>query len=253
MTAWNAGQYLKFENERTQPARDLASRISAIQARNALDIGCGPGNSTQVLRETFPTAVVQGVDSSDAMIEKARVRYPDLTFAQGDARSLNGCYDVLFSNACLQWVPDHRALLPHLMRCNLNEGGVLAVQMPMNGEEPLFRIIRETADNPRWDVGDAANEVNGTLSPDEYFDILSGCASAFQIWETTYYHVLAGHEALIEWVRGTRLRPYLARLSAEEGAKFEAEILEKARKVYPLLDGGRVILRFRRFFFTAVK
>ena len=187
------------------------------------------------------------------MIEKARALYPDLRFVQGNARTHNGRYDVLFSNVCLQWVPDHRALLPHLMRCNLNEGGVLTMQMPMNGEEPLFRIIRETADNPRWGVGDAANEVNGTLSPDEYFDILSGCASAFQIWETTYYHVLAGHEALIEWVRGTRLRPYLARLSAEEGAKFEAEILEKARKVYPLLDGGRVILRFRRFFFTAVK
>ena len=130
------------------------------------------------------------------MIEKARARYPDLRFVQGNARTHNGRYDVLFSNVCLQWVPDHRALLPHLMRCNLNEGGVLAVQMPMNGEEPLFRIVRETADNPRWGVGDAANEVNGTLSPDAYFDILSGCASVLQIWETTYYHVLAGHEAL---------------------------------------------------------
>lgn len=130
------------------------------------------------------------------MIEKARALYPDLRFVQGNARTHNGRYNVLFSNVCLQWVPDHRALLPHLMRCNLNEGGVLAVQMPMNGEEPLFRIIRETADNPRWGVGDAANEVNDTLSPDAYFDILSGCASALQIWETTYYHVLAGHEAL---------------------------------------------------------
>ena len=97
------------------------------------------------------------------MIEKARALYPDLRFVQGNARTHNGRYDVLFSNVCLQWVPDHRALLPHLMRCNLNEGGVLAVQMPMNGEEPLFRIIRETADNPCWGVGDAANEVVAVL------------------------------------------------------------------------------------------
>ena len=114
------------------------------------------------------------------MIEKARALYPDLRFVQGNARTHNGRYDVLFSNVCLQWVPDHRALLPHLMRCNLNEGGVLAVQMPMNGEEPLFRIIRETADNPRWGVGDAANEVNDTLSPDAYFDILSGARRPFR-------------------------------------------------------------------------
>ena len=155
------------------------------------------------------------------MIEKARALYPDLRFVQGNARTHNGRYDVLFSNVCLQWVPDHRALLPHLMRCNLNEGGVLAVQMPMNGEEPLFRIIRETADNPP--LGRRGRGQRGQrhavarrvfrysfrlrVGPSDLGNNLLSCAGRAR--------------GAIEWVWGARLRPYLARLNAEEGAGFE--------------------------------
>lgn len=253
MTDWNAVQYLKFENQRTQPAIDLANRIRACSPATALDIGCGPGNSTNILAQVFPRARITGIDSSPDMIEKASAKYPQLAFRLCDVNALEGRYDLLFSNACLQWVPDHARLLPRLMKENLNEGGVLAVQVPMNGAEPLFRAIRETASNPKWGFSEKKQGTNGTLTPEEYFDILTACSSAFQIWETTYYHNLPDHRALLEWVKGTRLRPYLAQLNSEQGAAFEAEILEKAKVLYPVTASGEVLLRFRRFFFTAVR
>ncbi len=109
----------------------------------------------------------------------------ELKFALCDVMDMESGYDMLFSNACFQWIPDHTLLLPRLMG-KLNEGGVLAVQMPMNGDEPLFRIIDETASNPQWGLGNTCFAFNGTLTPDEYYDILSGCSSNFQIWETVY-------------------------------------------------------------------
>lgn len=135
----------------------------------------------------------------------------------------------------------------------LEDGGVLAVQMPMNGEEPLFRLIKEVAAEPRWGLQGVPLQPNETLTPAAYYDILSGCASAFDMWEVKYYHPLAGHKALVEWVKGTRLRPYLAFLGEERGAEFEAEITRRAEALYPVGKDGRVVLGFRRFFFTAGK
>ncbi|MDD4509633.1 MAG: trans-aconitate methyltransferase, partial [Oscillospiraceae bacterium] len=151
-----------------------------------------------------------------------------------------------------QWIPDHDALLLELTG-KLNEGGVLAVQFPMNGDEPLYRIISEVAAEPRWKLGDTYFETNEALEPDAYFDILSGCASSYQIWETTYRHVLPSHQALVDWVKGTRLRPYLAALDGETAAEFEREIVKRAAAAYPVRKTGEVVLGFRRFFFTAMK
>lgn len=248
MFEWNSDQYLKFKAQRTQPAIDLAKRVSDCNPHTILDIGCGPGNSTSVLKSVFPDAIISGIDTSQEMIDKAKKSYPDIDFTLGDARKINGKHDLMFSNACLQWIPDHKELIPYLMS-RLNEGGTLAVQIPMNGEEPLFRIIREVVSELKLN----SLSRQWVLKPEEYYEILSDCSSSFQIWETVYYHDLPNHEAMLEWVKGTHIRPYMAELSEENGREFENEILGRTRKTYPIMSDGKVILRFRRFFFIAVK
>lgn len=250
MADWNPHQYLKFDAQRTQPAVDLAMRVMGGRPETIADIGCGPGNSTAVLKRVFPKADILGIDNSPHMIEKARKEHPDLPFRLCEALDLEGGYDLLFSNACLQWIPDHEVLIPALMG-KLNAGGVLAVQIPMNAQEPLFQIISQVAAQPAWGLEEVRLPFNGTLTPLEYFDILAGCASAFDIWETTYYHPLPDHRALVEWVKGTRLRPYLDVLGEARGREFEQEILRRAEKAYPVGKSDRVVLGFRRFFFTA--
>lgn len=225
-------------------------RVVEKRPKTVVDIGCGPGNSTAVLRRIFPDAELLGIDSSPDMIERARREHPDLQFRLCDARALEGQYDLLFSNACLQWIPDHASLIPALMD-KLREGGTLAVQMPMNGEEPLYHLIREMAAEPEWGLRDAVLQTNETLTPAAYFDILTGCAADFDMWEVKYYHPLADHRALVEWVKGTKLRPYLDFLGAERGRQFEEALVRRAAALYPVRKDGGVVLGFRRFFFTA--
>lgn len=257
MSDWDAQQYLQFQRQRTQPAVDLIARIIAqpegrFQPNSILDIGCGPGNSTAALKAAFPGAKLLGLDSSRQMIEKAQKSYPDIAFRLGDARELTESYDLLFSNACLQWIPRHDRLLPYLMG-KLKEGGMLGVQMPMNQEEPLFRIIGEVAASGCWGLDLQNLETNETLQPEQYLycDILSGCAGDFQIWESVYYHNLPSHDSLLDWVRGSRLRPYLDVLGEEKGRQFEEEITRQVKAAYPVTRSGEVLLRFRRFFLTA--
>lgn len=252
MSDWNPEKYLIFQKQRTQPAIDLAHRIRDCGADTVVDIGCGPGNSTTVLKQMFPDAKLLGIDTSESMIRQAREKHPDINFSVCSAENLAGEYDLIFSNACLQWIPHHETLIPQLMG-KLTPQGVLAVQMPMNGEEPLFRIIREVAASSQWNFENVHFEKNDTLSPQAYFDILSSCAQHFEIWETVYYHAMPSHAHLLEWVRGTRLRPYLEVLNEQEQAQFEADILTAVKESYPFTASGEVILKFRRFFFIADK
>ena len=251
MKDWDSKQYLKFKSQRTQPAIDLVMRVANYKFKTIADIGCGPGNSTDVLKEIFPESNIIGIDNSPNMIEKAKSGYPDIKFKVCDATALDGKYDLLFSNACLQWIDNHEKLIPSLME-RLNDGGVLAVQIPMNGAEPLFKLIDEVAADPKWGFQNTKLKTNKTLNPNEYFDILESCSSSFEIWQTKYYHALPNHRALVEWVKGTRLRPYLEYLGDDLGLKFENEIVKRAEKTYPLIR-GQVLLGFLRFFFTAKK
>ena len=255
MSDWNSEQYLKFKKQRTQPAVDLAKRIAADQPKNILDIGCGPGNSTAVLKERFPGAGILGVDNSENMIDKAKASYPDLDFRICDVTcelDKLDTYDVVFSNACLQWIPNHRDFIPAVFS-KLNEKGVLAVQIPMNGEEPLFKIINKVIAETRWNFSDIDIETNETLLPEEYFDILSSCTESFDIWETVYYHRMPSIEAMVEWVKGTRLRPYINALDKSNARLLENEIAERAAEIYGKQKNGEIIFKFRRFFFTAAK
>lgn len=250
MADWNSEIYLRFKKERTQPAIDLVNRVRTYSPNKIADIGCGPGNSTAVLKNVFPNTDILGIDSSKNMIEKAKVEHADISFSLCDVHGLGGGYDLLFSNACLQWIPNHKTLLPELMG-KLNDGGVLAVQFPMNRKEPLYQIIEEVSADSKWGLENTYFETNGTLQPDEYYDVLSACSSNFQIWETVYCHALPSHQALVDWVKGTRLRPTLNALSEEKEFAFEKEILRRTKEVYQVQKNGCVLLHFRRFFFVA--
>lgn len=255
MAKWDSEQYLKFKEQRTQPAIDLVRRIHGIHPQYILDIGCGPGNSTHVLKQYFPSAHIVGIDSSQNMIEKARATYPNLEFNQMSVEEVccdNTHYDLIFSNACLQWVSNHREILP-LLFDKLNQNGVLAVQMPINIQEPLFKIIEETVNNEKWNFSSSLKKQNIPLNGDEYFDIFSSLTNTFDIWETVYYHSMPSIEAMIEWVKGTRLLGYIQALNQIEAQNLIHEITKRAAQVYKKQENGQIIFRFRRLFFTAIR
>lgn len=257
MVKWNSSQYLKFGAERTQPAIDLANRISMEAPAKAADIGCGPGNSTEVLARRFPGAQIIGIDNSPEMIETVKRNHPEFDFRFCDAgRDLQllgeGTFDVVFSNACIQWIPNHPKLLRDMMSL-LRPGGVLAVQTPMNENEPIHRIIGEVVRSEKWAARFPAPRIFYNLPQEEYFDLLSGLSSDFTLWQTTYFHRLKSHEDIMEWYRGTGLRPYLSVLPDTERPTFEREIFSRVVSAYPKQKNGEIIFRFPRFFFLAVK
>mgnify|MGYP003817946457 CR=1 FL=1 len=255
MVQWNAVQYLKFQNERTQPAQDLAQRIREAHPEKVLDVGCGPGNSTRVLADVFPGADILGIDASPTMIKAAGTNHPDLTFKLCDAGKelpkLGRDFDIVFSNACLQWVPNHPKLLPELLGL-LNPGGILAVQIPMNQDEPIHKIIQELATSDSWREAFPHPRVFYTLPPGRYVDLLAEIAADFTVWQTTYFHRLRSHQDILEWYRGTGLRPYLDALPDARKPAFEEAVLSRVVAAYPLQKNGEVIFRFPRFFFIAM-
>jgi trans-aconitate 2-methyltransferase len=253
MAAWNAEQYLKYAGERTQPAIDLAARIPVEAPQRVVDIGCGPGNSTEVLARRFPNAHILGVDNSPEMIKAAREAHPQLEFALCDAatglEALGTGFDVAFSNACIQWVPDHPALLWRMLAL-LRPGGALSIQDPMNFEEPIHRIIAEVS--CAWLAG-RTPRIFHTLTPGDYYDLLAESASSFCMWETTYYHTMRSHEDILEWYRGTGLRPYLALLPEADCPAFERDILTRVAAAYPKQKNGGILFRFPRLFMLATR
>lgn len=254
MSDWNAEQYAKFKNERTLPAVDLANAIIKDNVRSVLDVGCGIGNSTAVVKKRFPTALVTGIDSSDDMLESARKNVPDAEFIKLDAgketEKITSRFDVVFSNACIQWIPDHKKLIQNFMRL-LNDNGILAVQIPQTSKHPMHEIIKSVSGSEKWKNKINVSRVFYTLREDEYFDILSEISSDFRIWETVYFHRMPSHESIVEWYKGTGLRPYLEQLSDRDKREFERDILAEVQKTYPVQKNGQIIFRFPRLFFTA--
>lgn len=252
MSDWDSAQYGLFEKERTQPSIDLIRRIEADPAA-VLDIGCGIGNSTAQLQKRFPSAAVLGVDSSEAMLKRARETHPQMTLERRripeELESL-GKYDLIFSNACLHWIPDHPRLLPALLG-KLRDGGVLAAQMPLVRRAPFYRLLDDVVASSAY--ADALREVSvfHNLSPEETYAILASAARRVTMWETTYYHRVSSHRAVIDWYKGSGLRPYLDRLSAEDGQAFIEVLLAKIREEYPVYADGSVLLKMPRLFFIA--
>jgi trans-aconitate 2-methyltransferase len=253
---WSAAQYLKFENERTRPVRDLVQRIPLARVETAADIGCGPGNSTEVLRERYPSARILGLDSSPGMIQAARERLPDIRFEVTDIRQWRpkDPLDVILANAVLQWIPDHETLLPALI-ARLKPGGALAVQMPDNLEEPSHRLMGEVASDGPWaaKLKDAAGARTERRLADWYFRLARAHAPHVDIWRTTYFHPLAGARAIVEWLKGTGLRPFLDPLDESERQAFLARYEGRIAKTYPAEPDGTVLLPFPRLFVVAAR
>lgn len=256
MSGWNAEQYAKFIKERTLPSIDLANKINLENPREIIDIGCGPGNSTRVLKDRFPDAHIVGADYSQNMIDKAKSQNDGIDFMLFDANNdfplLNKKFDVVFSNACIQWIPNHRELIKNMMGV-LNDGGVLAVQTPMNYKEPIHRIISELSTGGKWKNKFDSPRIFYNLTQSEYFDLLSEISSDFSVWETVYCHRMPSHESIMDWYKGTGLRPYLEALSEEDAIEFENDVYEEVVRAYPIQANGEIIFRFPRFFFMAVK
>ena len=254
MSAWNPDLYLRFKSERTQPTIDLVSRIDLVSPKSIADLGCGPGNSTAVLRQRWPQSHILGLDSSEAMIEKARRDYPEIEWKLGDAAALDGEYDLVFSNAALQWIPDHERLLPYLMSC-VRSGGALASQISMFKDMPLNLAIEAVAARSRWCEATWSCAALFTYrEPAFYYRLLSGLAGRIDMWTTSYYHVLDSRSALVDFCRSTALKPYLERLSSEgERADFEGELFDELESRYELQSDGKVLFPFDRQFFVAYK
>jgi trans-aconitate 2-methyltransferase len=251
---WSAAQYVKFEQERTRPVHDLVARIPKAGIVHAADIGCGPGNSTEVLRERYPEARIVGLDSSPDMIEAARKRLPDIAFEVADIREWRSTepLDVILANAVLQWIPDHETLFPALM-AQLAPGGALAVQVPDNLDEPSHRLMGEVASNGPWaaKLKDATGARAERHLADWYFRLLRPHAPRVDVWRTTYFHPLAGARAIIEWLKGTGLRPFLHPLGESEREAFLARYEAAVAKAYPAEVDGTVLLPFPRLFVVA--
>ncbi|HEV2675491.1 MAG TPA: trans-aconitate 2-methyltransferase [Aliidongia sp.] len=255
--SWSAAQYTKFEDERNRPIQDLLARIPGSDAGRAADLGCGPGNSTELLQARFPGAAIAGMDSSADMIAAARKRLPGVDFEVDDIASWRnpGPFDVILSNAALQWVPDHAALLPALIG-KLAPGGHLAVQMPDNLEEPAHRLMRAVAADGPWTpkLVDAANARAPRHEVDWYYRELRATGAKVDIWRTTYYHPLAGGGgAIVEWFKGTGLRPFLGPLDEAERAGFLVRYQAAVAEAYPTYPDGTALLPFPRLFFVATR
>ena len=255
MQDWSARQYLKFEDERTRPPRDLLAQVPLQRARLVIDLGCGPGNSTALLVERFPQAEVVGLDSSPDMLAKARERLPACAFIEADIAAWTPApdTDLLFANAALQWVPDHPRVLRRLLE-GLSPGGVLAVQMPDNTHEPANALQREVAARSPWAKSlAAAVPRSDMLQPEAYYDLLRPICSRIDIWHSVYNHVMDTPKAIVEWFKGSSLQPYLSLLDAAGSEAFLAAYGERIAGAYKPRVDGKVLLKFPRLFIVAVR
>ena len=253
MSDWNPALYRRFEDERTRPARELLARVPLAQCKLAYDLGCGPGNSTELIAARFPDAKVVGIDNSPAMLESARKRMPGTKFELADIASWQPAQppDLIYSNATLQWLTGHDTLVPRLFSL-LAPGGVLAVQMPDNLDEPSHQAMRDSAAFCSMS-GDVRNRAQ-LLGPGGYYDLLAGSAASVDTWHTIYQHPMASPAAIVEWVSGTGLRPFIDALKTEaERAAFLADYERRLDTAYPPRADGKRLLAFPRLFFVAVK
>jgi trans-aconitate 2-methyltransferase len=231
------------------------SRIQVDSPATVYDLGCGTGTITGILKERWPDAHVTGVDSSASMLERTTDVETGVNWQHADLNDWQpeSPADVVYSNAALHWLDDHGQLFPRLMEA-VKPGGVLAVQMPENWGAPSHTSIADTVREGAWRERLAPfQRENPVAEPSFYYDLISRLSSSIDMWETTYMHILEGEDPVVEWTKGTMLRPLLDNLNDEEGAAFLESYTEKVAKAYPHSADGKTVLPFKRLFIVAVK
>jgi trans-aconitate 2-methyltransferase len=252
---WDPAQYLTFGDHRLRPFIELMNRVGAAGPANIVDLGCGPGNATVLLTERWPEASVVGVDNSVEMIADAKPReIPGrLRFALGDAYSVASAspIDVLISNATLQWVPGHLQEFPRYVEM-LSSDGWFAFQVPGMRLSPSHSFIYDLAASPRWvDQLGPLIRLHEIESTDRYIETLAGLGCEVDAWETTYFQLLEGDDAVLEWVKGSSLRPFTTALNETDTAEFVSTVREGLAKAYPKGRDGITVYPFRRVFVVA--
>ena len=255
--SWNPNQYLKFSDHRQRPAVELLARVGCPQAQRIVDLGCGAGNVTELLRQRWPTAGVTGTDSDAAMLARAQNDYPHGEWQQASVESWQAEPDVrpdlIFSNAALHWLEQHPALFPRLL-ASLAPGGTLAVQMPANFDAPSHAELRALATEEPWQQYLGKVRMGAVLPASEYYRLLSGIAGLklqrLDIWQTTYLQALSGEDAVVAWMRGTTLLPYLAALPEAQHEAFIDAYRQRIANAYPCQDGS-TLFPFTRLFLIA--
>ncbi|MEI9990757.1 MAG: trans-aconitate 2-methyltransferase [Rhizomicrobium sp.] len=249
---WNPAIYLAHADERTRPAADLLARVPDPSPARVVDLGCGPGNSTALLRARWPDAHIEGLDSSPDMLAQAKASgiAADWILADLAAWTAPSPYDVVFSNATLQWLGDYAALLPRLIGF-ARPGGTFAFQVPHNMDAPSHALMRETAANGPWSAKLRNVREVAALAPQRCYDILAPLAASVDIWETEYLHVLNGEDAVYHWVSATGLRPFVQALDGAEREAFIADFKTRISGAYPRRPDGTTLFPFKRLFVVA--
>ncbi|AJE41086.1 trans-aconitate 2-methyltransferase [Streptomyces nodosus] len=260
---WDPGQYLRHAGHRARPFADLLARVPGLpgEAPRIADLGCGPGNVTTLLADRWPTAHITGYDNSPEMLDTAHTVHEGptpgggrLDFAPADLRvwTPGEPHDLIVSNAALQWVPGHANRFPDWV-FGLAPGGTLAFQVPGNFDSPSHRLMRELAHSARWRgrLAGVLRHDDAVLAPEDYLRYLTSLGCTADVWETTYLHLLQGEDPVLDWVKGTGLRPVLTELG-EEAEEFLTDYRAALREAYPATSHGTVF-PFRRIFVVATK
>jgi len=255
MGSWDPSQYLKFSGPRARPALDLLAQVGLVAPQSIFDLGCGAGFITRIMAGRWPEAAVTGVDGSADMLEKARSGGDAIAWVHADLRDWSPPEpaDIVFSNAALHWLDDHEALFPRLLAC-LSPGGVLAVQMPRNHGAPSHTCMVEAAQaGPWYDRLEPVLRPSPVAPPEVYHDILAPVASTLDLWETVYIHKLDGDDPVVEWTKGSALKPLLDVLEGAEREDFLADYTGRVAAAYPKRADGTTLFPFRRLFMVAVR
>jgi trans-aconitate 2-methyltransferase len=258
-THWDPGQYLKFADQRLRPALELLNRVTLAEPTLIYDLGCGSGSLTRLMAERWPAATVYGVDNSPEMLAQAAAEESRVHWVAADIQGWqpDAAPDLIFSNATLHWLGGHHALFPRLLAM-LRPGGCLAVQMPLSWDLPSHRLMRETlADGGPGGTALGSTELRQAAArkwvedTPVYYELLAGASSSVDIWETEYLQILRGDDAVLEWVKGTGLRPILNSLADAERTLFLAEYRRRLNLAYPPRADGSTLYPFRRLFLVA--
>ncbi len=253
MPSWDPAQYAKFGDHRLRPALDLIGRIPDLQARRIVDLGCGPGEITEILAARWPEAETVGLDFSSDMLKKARALNGRARYVDGDVASWSSDpkVDLLFSNACLQWLPDHERLFPRLVG-QVGMGGTIAIQMPHNHDQPSHRVIARLSEEAPFKPHLAGKlRHDPVASPDAYWRLLKPLVAKIDVWEIDYLQALVGEDPVLNWTMGTALRPVLDALDDTLRPQFVEKYRDGLRTAYPREADGSTLFPFRRLFILA--